>query len=86
MKKEKKNTRDHPLQVYCKTCGKLVVEVEADWYQFNWYYAPKEIRPPLRELFPGITHEQFLGLSAVNVGNLRNKGFAFSNLGYYICI
>ena len=46
MKKEKKNTRDHPLQVYCKTCGKLVVEVEADWYQFNWYYAPLEIRPP----------------------------------------
>lgn len=62
MKKEKKNTRDHPLQVYCKTCGKLVVEVEADWYQFNWYYAPKEMRPLLRELFPGITHEQFLGL------------------------
>lgn len=62
MKKEKKNTREHPLQVYCKTCGKLLVEVEADWYQFNWYYAPLEIRPPLRELFPGITNEQFLGL------------------------
>lgn len=29
MKREKK-TKDHPLQVYCKTCGKLVVEVEAN--------------------------------------------------------
>lgn len=57
MKREKK-TKDHPLQVYCKTCGKLVVEVEADWYQFNWYYAPKEMRPPLRELFVGLKYRK----------------------------
>lgn len=63
MMKDKVNRRrDTPLIVKCKECGKPAIEIPCNWYQMNWYYAPVEIRPKLRELFPGINHEQFISL------------------------